>query len=176
MRSHTRKRSATAPFLLIAALVSSMVIGPSVLPASAAVRSKDLTGVWTGNWMADDGRPGGAVEMILAEDPVEGTMVAHITFIDGSQSDTVRREGRLHGRGDSLRARGRRHDGGDAGIEESADWRIHRWVRHPPRERLIRPQSARLTRRLAAESSASAEMVPPRNSIGSGQRRRVPGR
>jgi hypothetical protein len=99
MRSHTRKRSATAPFLLIAALVSSMVIGPSVLPASAAVRSKDLTGVWTGNWMADDGRPGGAVEMILAEDPVEGTMVAHITFIDGSQSDTVRREGRLTGEG-----------------------------------------------------------------------------
>jgi hypothetical protein len=51
--------------------------------------------VWTGQWVDDGGSRGCAVEMILTKDPSTRTVVAQVTFIDGSLSDTVRREGRL---------------------------------------------------------------------------------
>jgi hypothetical protein len=37
--------------------------------------------------------------MILAREPGLPTVVAHVTFVDGGLSDTVRREGRLTRRG-----------------------------------------------------------------------------
>jgi hypothetical protein len=63
----------------------------SVAPAPA----EGLIGVWRGQWTADDGARGGAVEMILAHEPGLPIVVAQMTFVDGGRSDTVRREGRL---------------------------------------------------------------------------------
>ena len=69
-------------------------------PSADAVRVEDLVGVWRGQWVADGGAHGGGLEMILAPDPTDGqALVAQVTFIDGGQSDTVRREGRLTRRG-----------------------------------------------------------------------------
>jgi hypothetical protein len=62
----------------------------------AVVRVDDLVGIWTGQWLADGGGRGGELEVILARDPAERhAMVAQVTFVEGGQSDTVRREGRL---------------------------------------------------------------------------------
>jgi hypothetical protein len=88
---------------VIAALVALAAVGlagqPAAQPfsnASPAVRVDDLVGVWTGQWLAEGGVRGGELEVILARDPAERhAMVAQVTFIEGGQSDTVRREGRL---------------------------------------------------------------------------------
>ena len=89
---------------LIAALLLLAVVGfarpPVAQPFAAAptdvVRVEDLVGVWTGQWVADGGAHGGGLEMILLRDPSDHrALVGQVTFIDGSQSDTVRREGRL---------------------------------------------------------------------------------
>ena len=68
----------------------------SAAAPSAVVRAEDLVGTWRGQWVADGGAHGGGLEMILAPDPNDvRALIAQVTFIDGSQSDTVRREGRL---------------------------------------------------------------------------------
>jgi hypothetical protein len=63
----------------------------SVAPAPA----DGLIGVWRGQWTADDGTRQGSVEMIFVHEPGLPTIVAQMTFLDGSRADTVRREGRL---------------------------------------------------------------------------------
>ena len=63
--------------------------------ATAAVPADRLIGVWRGHWTADDGAQRGAVEMIFGHEPGLPTIVAQMTFLDGSRADTVRREGRL---------------------------------------------------------------------------------
>jgi hypothetical protein len=89
---------------VIATLVALAAVGLAGQPAAqpfsdaspAAVRVDDLVGVWTGQWLADGGIRGGELEVILVRDPAERHgMVAQVTFIEGGQSDTVRREGRL---------------------------------------------------------------------------------
>jgi hypothetical protein len=85
--------------LLLLAAAAGLVTEPAAQPPAAApaatVRAEELTGVWTGQWLAANRSRGGAVEMILAIDSSSRTLVAQVTFIDGSLSDTVRREGRL---------------------------------------------------------------------------------
>jgi hypothetical protein len=93
------------PGLALAVLVSILATAPAAQtppPASIAATPADgLIGVWRGQWTADDGTRQGAVEMIFAHDPGLSTIVAHMTFLDGSRADTVRREGRLTVRGPS---------------------------------------------------------------------------
>jgi hypothetical protein len=88
------------PVLTLTALA---VAGPAARTSPAApvtaARADDLVGVWTGRWTADDGTRGGAVEMILAQEPGLPTVVAQVTFVDGGLADTSRREGRLTRRG-----------------------------------------------------------------------------
>ena len=86
--------------MLLALAAGGLASQPSAQPLvdapPAAVRVDDLVGVWTGQWLADGGHRGGELEVILARDPAERhAMVAQVTFIEGGQSDTVRREGRL---------------------------------------------------------------------------------
>ena len=61
----------------------------------AEAQADALVGIWTGQWAADDGTQGGAVEMIFAREPGLSTLVAQMTFVEGGRVDTVRREGRL---------------------------------------------------------------------------------
>jgi hypothetical protein len=91
-------RQIAAALLLLAAL--GVLPGPAAEPFPAApsevVRVEDLIGMWIGEWVADGGAAGGSLEMILARDPADRqALVAQVTFVDGAQSDTVRREGRL---------------------------------------------------------------------------------
>jgi hypothetical protein len=94
---------ALALALLTAAAAVGLVREPAAQSFSAAtapppdaVRVEDLVGVWRGQWVADGGDRGGGLEVILASDPADlQGLVAQVTFIDGGQSDTVRREGRL---------------------------------------------------------------------------------
>jgi hypothetical protein len=85
--------------LTLAVLVSTLAAAPAAQTASqgsiAPVPADGLIGVWRGHWAADDGTRQGAVEMIFAHDPGLPTVIAHMTFLDGSRADTVRREGRL---------------------------------------------------------------------------------
>ena len=79
---------------------SGLVREPAAQSFSAApsdvVSVEDLVGTWRGQWVADGGAHGGGLEMILARDPSDvRALIAQVTFIDGGQSDTVRREGRL---------------------------------------------------------------------------------
>lgn len=95
-----RLRNVRRIVLLVALAAGGLATQPSAQPFAdappAAVRIDDLVGVWTGQWLADGGDRGGALEVILARDPAERhAMVAQVTFIEGGQSDTVRREGRL---------------------------------------------------------------------------------
>jgi hypothetical protein len=76
-------------------LAVATVAAPVVGTSSAAAPDAELLGVWTGQWTAGNGARGGAVEMIVAREPGDTTVVAQMTFVDGALSDTVRREGRL---------------------------------------------------------------------------------
>jgi hypothetical protein len=81
--------------LLVSLLATAPAAQTPRLASIASVPADGLIGVWRGHWTADDGARQGAVEMIFAHDPELPTIVAHMTFLDGSRADTVRREGRL---------------------------------------------------------------------------------
>jgi hypothetical protein len=88
-----RRIRVTALMLGILATAPAAQTPPAV--ATAAVPADRLIGVWRGHWMADDGTQRGAVEMIFGHEPGFPTIVAQMTFLDGSRADTVRRDGRL---------------------------------------------------------------------------------
>jgi hypothetical protein len=67
---------------------------PPTAPVAPAP-ADGLIGLWRGHWAGEDGARRGAVEMIFAHEPGLPTIVAQMTFLDGSRADTVRREGRL---------------------------------------------------------------------------------
>ena len=85
--------------LSLAVVVGALATAPAAqTPPVAAVApgpADRLIGVWRGHWATDDGARRGAVEMIFAHEPGLPTIVAQMTFLDGSRADTVRREGRL---------------------------------------------------------------------------------
>jgi hypothetical protein len=82
--------------LIVAVTLAVAAVGaPAVGTPSAAAPTTELLGVWTGRWTAGNGARGGAVEMIVAQEPGDATVVAQVTFVDGGLADTVRREGRM---------------------------------------------------------------------------------
>jgi hypothetical protein len=82
-----------------AALVLAVLVLLGAAPGRPAAAGPGpvakLAGVWTGQWVADDGQRSGAAEVIVARDVETPTVVAQLTFVDDGVADTVRREGRL---------------------------------------------------------------------------------
>ncbi|HEY7139120.1 MAG TPA: hypothetical protein VIE44_03400 [Methylomirabilota bacterium] len=92
--------------ILALTLAAAAILGPAARTSPAGGRADGLTGMWAGRWTADDGARGGAVEMILSQEPDHPTVVAQMTFVDGSVSDTARYEGRLTRQGVYLQLAG----------------------------------------------------------------------
>ena len=88
------------PIVAVTLAMLAAAAGPGLRPTPAvAGRADALIGVWTGTWTAGDGTRGGAVEVIVTQEPNLPAVVAQVTFLDGGMADTVRREGRLTRRG-----------------------------------------------------------------------------
>lgn len=88
-------RRTLVALLLLAAAGYALAPDAQGTETVSRARARDVSGTWTGQWMADDESRGGAVEMIVTVSADQSIVVAQVTFVDGGMPDTARREGRL---------------------------------------------------------------------------------